>query len=101
MLREIDLVRVVGREQAVRIYEPLARAGTSLPPEQEQAFSFYAAGLEAYRKRRWDEALELFKESLVLWPGDGPSRAMADRCQIYQTVPPPEEWDGVFEATHK
>jgi adenylate cyclase len=101
LLREVDMVQVVGRAQAVRIYEPLARAGTSLPPEQEQAFSFYAAGLEAYRKRRWDEALELFKESLVLWPGDGPSRTMADRCQIYQTVPPPEEWDGVFEATHK
>ncbi len=97
-LREIDTVQVVGREQAVRIYELLARAGTSLPLEQEKAFSFYAAGLEAYRERRWREALEIFKESLTLWSGDGPSRTMADRCQIYQKTPPPEEWNGVFEA---
>jgi adenylate cyclase len=101
LLREIDRVQVVGKEQAVRVYAPLARAGTSLPAEQEQAFNCYAAGLEAYRGRRWDEALQLFKKSLTLWPGDGPSRTMADRCQMYQQMPPPEEWDGVFEATHK
>jgi len=101
LLREIDIVQVVGREQGVHVYELLGRADTSLPQEQEQAFSFYAAGLEAYRGRRWDEALKLFKESLMLWPGDGPSRTMADRCQTYQKTPPPEEWDGVFEATHK
>lgn len=101
LLREIDMVQVVGRAQAVRIYELLARAGTSLPPEQEQAFSCYAAGLEAYRERRWDEALSLFKESLVVWREDGPSQIMAERCQSYQKTPPPEEWKGVFEALHK
>ncbi len=101
LLREIDMVQVVGRAQGVRVYELLGRADTSLPQEQGQAFSFYAAGLAAYRERRWDEALELFTQSLSLWSGDGPSRTMADRCQIYQKTPPPEEWDGVFEATHK
>ena len=101
LLREIDLVRVVGREQAVRIYELLATAGTSLPGAQERAFSSYAAGLEAYRQQRWDDALGLFEAALALWQGDGPARTMADRCQIYQKTPPPEEWDGVFEALHK
>src|SRR5215510_12302423 len=37
VLREIDLVRVVGRDQPVRIYELLARSGTALPKEQEEA----------------------------------------------------------------
>ncbi len=101
LLREIDMVQVIGRKQAVRIYELLARAGTLLPAEQEQAFSCYTAGLAAYRDRRWNEALELFQASLVLWPGDGPSQIMASRCQMYQKAPPPEEWDGIFEATHK
>jgi adenylate cyclase len=101
LLREIDLVRVVGREQAIRIYALLARAGTSLPNAQEEAFSAYAAGLEAYRQQRWGEALELFKLSLTLWPQDGPSWTMAERCDLYQKTPPPEEWDGVFEALYK
>jgi adenylate cyclase len=101
VLREVDLVRVVGREQPVRIYELLARAGTALPKEQEKAYSSYAAGLEAYRQQRWDKALELFAESLAVWRGDGPSRILAGRCQEYQKTPPPEEWDGVFEALYK
>jgi adenylate cyclase len=101
LLREIDLVRVVGREQPVRIYELLAKAGSSLPSAQEKAFGFYAAGLEAYRQRLWDEALALFKAALTLWPADSPSRTMAERCLIYQKTPPPDEWEGVFEALYK
>jgi len=101
LLRGVDTVQVVGREQAVRIYELLASAGTPLAPEQEKVLRFYAAGLDAYRERRWGEALKLFEESLALWPGDGPSRTMASRCETYQLAPPPEEWAGVFEATHK
>jgi len=66
VLREIDLVRVVGRDQPVRIYELLARSGTALPKEQEEALSSYAVGLEAYRQQRWGEALGLFKFSLTL-----------------------------------
>ena len=101
VLRELDTVQVVGREQAVRIYELLAKAGTSLPAELEQAFRLYAAGLEAYRERRWYEAVALFNEALTHRSGDGPSRIMADRCLMYQKTPPPEEWGGVFELTHK
>ena len=101
LLREIDMVRVVGREQPVRIYELLAAATTSLPHEQQKAFSAYAAGLEAYRDQHWDDALGLFQESLSLWRGDIPSQTMLARCQFYREVPPPKGWDGVFEALHK
>jgi adenylate cyclase len=101
LLREVDTVRVVGREQPVRIYELLAKASTSLPSAQDKAFRSYAAGLEAYRQQRWNEALELFEASLALWPGDNPSRVMAERCQLFQKMPPLVEWDGVFEALYK
>jgi len=101
VLREIDMVQVVGRQRPVRIYELLAATGTSLPKEQEEACSAYAAGLETYRQQSWDKALELFQHSLALWPNDGPSMTMMARCQIYQQASPPEEWDGVFEAVYK
>jgi len=101
LLRELDMVQVVGREQAVRIYELLGNTGTSLPNEQAKAFSAYAAGLEAYRQQSWDDAIGLFNESLSLWQGDGPSLTMLERCEIYQKTPPPEGWEGVFEALYK
>lgn len=101
LLREIDMVQVVGRAQAVRIYELLATSETSLPNEQENAFRSYTAGLAAYRQQCWEEAQRLFTAALAVWPEDGPSQTMRERCQIYQRTPPPDEWDGVFEATRK
>ena len=101
LLREVDMVKVVGRKQAVRVYELLGNSGDSFPKEKELALSHFASALEAYRQQFWEEALDLFKKSLALWPEDGASRTMAERCTIYMEAPPPEEWDGVFEHTSK
>ncbi|HET9491552.1 MAG TPA: adenylate/guanylate cyclase domain-containing protein, partial [Methylomirabilota bacterium] len=101
LLREVDMVRVIGRSQSVRIYELLAKHGVPVALEQEKALRSYAAGLEAYRQQVWDEALALFTQALTLWPADGPSRTMAERCEHYQKTPPPEQWDGVFEQEFK
>ncbi|MCG6983522.1 MAG: adenylate/guanylate cyclase domain-containing protein [Deltaproteobacteria bacterium] len=100
-LREVDQVRVKGRVQPVQIYELVGNSGDSLPKEMKQAFSHFAAGLEAYRQQHWQEAIELFTQCLTLLPEDGPARTMAERCQIYQQTPPPTDWDGVFTMTTK
>ncbi len=99
LLRELDVVRVKGKEQAVRVYELLASAGAPLPPGREGAVALYAAALEAYRQQRWDEALALFEQALAIRPDDGPSRTMANRCRAYRRTPPAETWDGAFEQT--
>ena len=101
LLREVDMVRVMGRTQAVRVYELLAKLGTPVSLEQEKGLKSYAAGLEAYRQKSWREALALFGQAVALWPGDGPARTMAERCVIHQQTPPPAEWDGVFEQAFK
>ena len=64
VLRELDTVQVVGREQAVRIYELLAKAGTSLPMEQEKAFS-----------------------SLCGWTGSVPRTTLARSSRIFRRIP--------------
>ena len=99
-LRELDMVRVIGRRQAVRIYELIAVAGTPLRPEHEQVLGIYADALEAYRKGMWAEALALFRQAQTLRPDDGPSRALAQRCREYEAHPP-ETWDGVFDQQFK
>ena len=96
-----DMVRVKGREQAVRIYELIGHTGAPLVSEHEKALWCYADALEAYRKGRWAEALGLFRQALTLWPQDGPSRALAARCEVFQATPPPDPWDGVFEQLTK
>ena len=101
VLRELDMVRVKGRSHAGRIYELLARSGAALPREMDETLHLYAAGLEAYRKQLWDEALALFTQCLALCPEDGPSRTMVARCHVYRAAAPPEDWDGVFDQLVK
>ncbi|HEU4368818.1 MAG TPA: adenylate/guanylate cyclase domain-containing protein [Methylomirabilota bacterium] len=55
MLRELDMVRVKGRTQAVRIYELIGKAGTPVAHQHERALWTYAEALEAYRKGMWAE----------------------------------------------
>jgi adenylate cyclase len=100
-LREVDMVRVLGRAQPVRIYELVARLGTPTSPEAEKAAKAYAAGLDAYRQKMWDDALALFGQALMDCPNDGPCRTMILRCEAYQSTPPPADWDGVFDQVFK
>jgi adenylate cyclase len=100
-LRELDMVQVKGRKQSVRIYELLDRAGVSLPENEEQALGTYAAGLDAYRRQRWQEALNLFRQAQTLRPEDEPSHVMSRRCRIYRKTPPEKGWDGVFQQVTK
>ncbi|HEX6209814.1 MAG TPA: adenylate/guanylate cyclase domain-containing protein, partial [Methylomirabilota bacterium] len=100
LFRELDLVRVKGRQQTVRIYELIAKGGTPLSPEHQRVLGLYAEGLELYRKGLWTEALGQFREVLAMRPEDGPSWTLAQRCMAYEEAPP-EDWDGVFEQLYK
>jgi adenylate cyclase len=100
-LREVDRVRVIGKRMAIRIYELVGEAGEAISPDREKALDHYAAALAAYRERRFDAALLEIETALALAPGDGPSRALAQRCRAYRSAPPAPDWDGVFEATEK
>ena len=100
-LRELDVVRVVGKQKPTRVYELVATAGTPLPEAQETALRNYAAALAAYRGRRWSEALALLEQALVGSPDDGPSQVLLRRCRALAESPPPEGWDGIFEASSK
>jgi len=101
VLREIDMVRVKGREQSARIYELIARSGVELSPEHAKSISLYAEGLHAYRQALWADALSLFREALKVRAADGPSLTMMERCLAFQKVPPPEPWDGVYDQLTK
>ena len=96
-LRELDMTRVKGREQVLRIYELIGVADMPLSAEQEELLELYEAGLAPYRERRWDDALELFGKCLRRRPDDGASKLMEWRCRNYRDNPPPEDWDGTFE----
>ena len=61
----------------------------------------FAAGLEHYRARRWDDAERAMRDFLSKHPGDGPAEVLAARVAELRSSPPPESWDGAFEQLVK
>jgi adenylate cyclase len=101
LLREVDQVRVVGKQKPIRIYELVGHSDAKLHPAEFAALMEYRDALDAYRGQRWQAALGLFASVLEKRKNDGPSRVMIERCRSYVTAPPAEDWDGVFTATRK
>jgi class 3 adenylate cyclase len=99
-LREIDRVVVVGQSQPQTVYEVMGRKDT-LAPQQTLACTRYAAGLAAYRARRWDEARAAFAAAIEAAPDDGPSIALLARVADLRRDPPPENWDGSWRMESK
>jgi adenylate cyclase len=99
-VRELDLIRVIGINTPVRIYELLAEKG-QLPDELQKGIAYFAKGLELYRKMQWEEAAKYFNAVFKFIPDDPPSKKFIDRCRAFYQNPPPEGWDGVFVAESK
>jgi adenylate cyclase len=93
VLRELDLVQVKGRGQPVAIYELV---GSFYSEESSAWLAAFAAGLQAYRNRDWDQASAAFRHVLHLQPGDRPAQVFLERCRALTTTPPPPDWQGVF-----
>ena len=98
--RQLDRLRVVGKKQAVRIYEVIARR-EDVDPRTTELLEVYNRGLAHYADREWQQALDDFGAALELCPNDGPSHTYLERCRAYSVNPPPADWDGVWAPTSK
>lgn len=99
--RELDRIRVKGKEEPVRIYEMVGSRSDGLPPETVALVDAYEAALALYRSRKFAEALEAFRRVAERYPQDGPTRLYVKRSEKYIAEPPPENWDGVYTMTEK
>jgi adenylate cyclase len=93
--RELDLVRVKGKDKPVAIFEPLGLTGEVGQAVLEEIKLFQQA-LRLYRKQEWDKAeLQLFN-LLKIAPQSKLYAVYAERVVHYRNNPPGEKWDGVF-----
>lgn len=87
-VRELDVVRVKGKKQNIKIFE-------LIDDEKKPYIKIFEEGLILYRKGNFEAALKNFYESLQYNPEDRPSKVFIKRCE-YMIEVPPEEWDGVW-----
>jgi adenylate cyclase len=93
--RELDQVRVKGKDQPVSIYEPMGPKD-ALDPALRQDLARHRGALKLYRAQDWDKAeAEFF--SLSRGPNKHPVYEMfLERIADLRKSPPGEHWDGVF-----
>jgi len=89
--REIDRVRVVGRQQPESVFEPVALKG-EMTDLQGELNAVFATALAEYRARRFETAVRLFE---ALASRDPASKVFAERARRWHANPPPEAWDAV------
>jgi len=92
--RELDLVRVKGKTEPVRIYELLGCGISS--PQKKELISEFSEATYLYRSREWGPALSAFESVLEKFPDDGPTKTFVERCRFFRENPPSDDWDGVW-----
>lgn len=94
VFRELDYIRVMGKQQPVRIFELLDFALKRA--DHEERIELWMRGLELYRRGEWEDAIPAFEEVLKRYPDDGPSILFIERCEEKAREMPAEAWDGVW-----
>lgn len=98
--RELDTIRVVGKNEPITVYELLNRKNQTSGQIADLAEQ-YARGLEAYRNMDFAGAKEMFEKCLEIVPDDGPSATFVARCKSFLQYSPESGWDGVHTLTEK
>ena len=99
--RELDLLRVKGKTEPVRVYELIGLTEKGVNEKTKQVLGLFKLGFENYLAQNWEMAIKYFREVQRLEPLDGPAKTYIRRCEAYAAESPGAEWDGVFTMMTK
>ncbi len=97
--RELDIVRVKGKDEAVAIFEPLGKTG-QVTSATLHALGLYEQALKSYRSQDWDAAAKQFK-ALDKLEKNALNALYLGRIKQFKQTPPPKNWDAVFNYETK
>jgi adenylate cyclase len=96
--RELDIVRVKGKDRPVAIFEPLGKL-EDVQPEMLVELNLYHEALKLYRNQDWDLAEKQLKTLTKMTEHDSNAQLYAMylvRIKQFKKTPPAKNWDGVF-----
>ena len=100
VFRELDLVRVKGKNKPVAIFEPIGHKN-DVSKDKTSELTRYKQAIRAFRQQDWDKAeMEFFNLSRS-YPDTILYEEYLNRIARYRQDPPEPGWDGVFTHTSK
>jgi adenylate cyclase len=100
VFRELDLVRVKGKNEPVAIFEPIGHKN-DLDKEVTSELTAYKQALLYFRAQSLDKAEVDFFNLNRLYPHRFLYQVYLERITFYRREPPGDDWDGVFTHTSK
>jgi len=108
-LLEMDLIKVKGKNTAVRIFTLAGDPAVATTSWFKDLRAKHNAALAAYRAQRWDEAEAHIAECLNITEAQsglvnelaGFYDVLRERIADFRENPPGADWDGVYVATSK
>ncbi len=96
VFRELDRVRVKGKDEAVAIFEPFGMHG-KVDKARLEEIRLYTQFLRLYRAQDWDQAeLQLFNLQKQVPGNPLYSTTFVERISHLRANPPGKGWDGAF-----
>ncbi len=93
--RELDHVRVKGKDKPVAIYEPVGLASEASKALHDEVRLFHEVR-RFYRKQSWEQAELQLMNLQRMSPDTELYKVYAKRVAYFRNNPPAADWDGVF-----
>ncbi len=100
LYRELDIVRVKGKDEPVTIFEPLGLAA-EVSKETQNELKLYREALKLYRNQNWDLSEMQFINLHNINAEQTLYALYIERIKQYRRMPPDADWDGAFNFESK
>ncbi len=99
--RMLDAVQIGTGLRGIRMYELICEKAASVASGDLEFFRGCELAFQAYRDKRWGEAIALWQEAGKYRPGDPAIRLLIDRCSEFEAgrggvALLPKDWDGAM-----
>jgi adenylate cyclase len=98
--KELDLIRVKGKDTAVRVFEPIGLEN-EVDKKAQDELKLWHQTLRAYRAQQWDQVEVNLINLQRMNPECEVYKMFAERTAGFRRTPPPPNWDGAWTFDEK
>jgi len=100
VFREVDRIKVKGKDEAVTIYEPLGLE-SEVDRKVHEELKLWQQTLRAYRSQQWDQVEPNLLNLQRMNPDCYLYKHYSEEVVKHRRTPPPPDWDGVTAFDEK